>query len=137
MNAKTLLLELSRRGATASLEDGRVWIEPAAALDNELRDRIIELKPELLLLLSGAASGESTPAPDAPTAAPADDRAERTARIRALAATVTPAQLLKARKTIAPALTRDCTSEEIHEFILLRCWLDQGIGATGQPAKGK
>jgi hypothetical protein len=53
---------------------------------------------------------------------------ERTARIRALAATVTPAALLQARKTIEPALRRNCTGEEIHELLLLRCWLDQDGG---------
>jgi len=116
MDAKTLLRELSRRGATASLEAGRVWIEPAAALDDELRDRIIELKPELLLLL---ANGLSTPTPD--TAPPADVQ-----RIRELAAQVTPAEFCRARRGITPALRRTCSSSEINELILEVCLLAKG-----------
>jgi hypothetical protein len=129
MNARDLLASLAASGVSIRIEGDALKLRPAAALDNELRDRIIGLKPELLLLLSGAASGESTPTvSDVATMAPADERAAHRDRIRALAAQVTPGELLQARKTIEPALRRNCTSEEIHELLLLHCWLDQDGG---------
>jgi hypothetical protein len=146
MNAPELLASLAASGVSVRIEGGALKLRPAAALDNELRDRIIELKPELLLLLS---TPNAPNAPDVATvadAAPAlrlvaDERTERTARIRRMAQQVTPAQLLKARRGIKPALRRTCSSEGIHELLLVQCLINQGIEPhavlTGQPAKGK
>jgi len=120
MTAPELLASLAASGVSVRIEGDALKLRPAAALDDALRGAIIELKPELLLLL---ANGLSTPTPD--TAPPSDVQ-----RIRKLAAQVSPAEFGRARKTIAPDMRRACTSEEIHELILAKILLEKPTGKS-------
>jgi hypothetical protein len=133
MTAPDLLASLAASGVSVCADGGALRLRPARGVPDELRDRIIELKPELLLLLqSGAASGASTP-----TAPPAEERAACRDRIRTLAASVSPGELLRQRKRISPALRRVCSAEEIHELILVQCLLARGIEPHGLLKRGE
>jgi len=67
MNEVLLLRELQQRGAIVEIEDGKLYVEPASALNDELRAAIRRLKPKLLALLQSATtSALSTPNDVAP-----------------------------------------------------------------------
>jgi len=56
MTAPDLLVSLAASGVSVSADAGTLRLRPARAVPDELRGALLELKPELLLLLSGAAS---------------------------------------------------------------------------------
>ena len=119
MNAQSLFLDLSARGIVLEIADEKLIFDaPRGVLTENDLAQLRKNKPELIELLSTPPSdvAPDTATPD--TATPSDVQ-----RIRALAAKVTPAQFIAARKTIAPALRRNCTGEEINELILQVCLL--------------
>jgi hypothetical protein len=65
MQTSELLTEIQKRGASICANGDRLRVTGDNFLDDNLRDRIIELKPELLLLLQSGATS-------APPVAPAD-----------------------------------------------------------------
>ncbi len=120
MTAKTLFSELAARGVVLKSADEKLLFDaPTGVLTDDDRAELRRLKPELMLLLS------------TPTAPPADDRTARRDRIRTLAASVSPGELLRQRKRISSALRRVCSAEEIHELILVQCLLARGIEPHG------
>jgi hypothetical protein len=120
VTAKTLFSELAARGVVLKSADEKLLFDaPTGVLTDDDRAELRRLKPELMLLLS------------TPTAPPADDRTARRDRIRTLAASVSPGELLRQRKRISSALRRVCSAEEIHELILVQCLLARGIEPHG------
>jgi len=52
MTALALLETLQQRGAVVTVEESTLYVEPRAALNDELRGQIRQLKPALLEFLS-------------------------------------------------------------------------------------
>ncbi len=125
---------------------GALRLRPAAAVPDELRGALLQLKPELLALLqSGAASGVSTPHAPTVATAPADaprrfDAGEAYRRARAAEKPTTapdvPAALLEYPDRVFDEVLRVWRRGEFIEYTTGTAPAYRKL-IDGQPAKGE